>query len=175
MPAGPARRWGWHRLQPEWAERVVVAAQVRPAELVVDLGAGTGAVTVALRAAGARVIAVELHPARSERLRQRFAADAGVQLVSTDLLRWRLPTRPFRVVSNPPYALTAQLLRRLLRNRWMYAADLVLQPAVVRRSVERYDGRSGWQASTGLRLPRSAFVPSPPRGSAVLVLRRGRR
>jgi hypothetical protein len=38
--------WGWHRLDQDWAERIVAAAAIRPGELVVDLGAGTGALTL---------------------------------------------------------------------------------------------------------------------------------
>jgi 23S rRNA (adenine-N6)-dimethyltransferase len=66
------RAWGWHRLADEWAARVVAAAAIRPGELVFDLGAGTGALTGHLVQAGARVVAVELHPGRAATLRRRF-------------------------------------------------------------------------------------------------------
>ena len=69
----PGRRWGWHRLRAERAEQLVAVAAIRPGDLVLDLGAGDGALTEPLRAAGARVLAVELHPGRAERLRTRFA------------------------------------------------------------------------------------------------------
>ncbi len=39
-------------------------AVVRPGELVLDTGAGRGALTAGLVERGARVVAVELHPAR---------------------------------------------------------------------------------------------------------------
>ena len=173
MPAGHARRWGWHRLEPEWAERIVTAAGVRAGELVLDLGAGTGALTAPLAAAGVRVVAVELHPVRVADLRQRCAGHARVRVVWADLAQWQLPSRPFRVVANPPYALTAQLLRRLTgAHSRMYAGDLVLPRWAANRVVARETQRRRWDASIGLRLPRHALTPPPPVDSAVLRLRR---
>src|SRR5262249_27117743 len=68
--------WGWHPLTDEWAARIVADAGVRPGELVLDIGAGRGALTRPLVAAGARVLAVEPHPGRASYLRERFAGHA---------------------------------------------------------------------------------------------------
>jgi 23S rRNA (adenine-N6)-dimethyltransferase len=171
------RTWGWHPLDNTWAERVVDAARVRPGELVLDVGAGSGALTTPLIGAGARVLAVELHPGRAEGLRRRFH-DEPVTVIQTDASDLRLPTRPFRVVASPPYGISAALLRRLLApGSRLVAADLVLQRAVVNRYVAgRASGSDRWlrryDASVGLRLPRTAFRPPPKVDSAVLVLRR---
>jgi 23S rRNA (adenine-N6)-dimethyltransferase len=109
---GTSRRaWGWHRLDHEWAARIVAQAGIRPGELVLDIGAGEGALTAPLIRAGARVVAVELHPARAERLRRQFPE---VTVVHADAARLRLPSRPFRVVASPPYGITAGLLGLLL-------------------------------------------------------------
>ncbi len=70
---GTRRQWGWHPLRPDWARTLVSDSPVRPGDLVVDLGAGTGALTGPLLDAGARVIAVELHPGRASTLRSGTA------------------------------------------------------------------------------------------------------
>ena len=134
--AGAGRQpWGWHRLRDGWAERVVTASGVRPGELVVDLGAGDGALTAALLARGATVLAVERHPARVRALRTRFTA-SPVRVVACDLESFVLPHRPFRVVANPPYALMAATLRRLTaRNSPLVAADVVLPASFVAQVV----------------------------------------
>ena len=175
MPAGVGRRWGWHRLDADWARSLVVQASVRPGECVLDFGAGDGRVSAALADAGARVIAVELHPGRATALRQRFA-DTAVRVVEMDALRFSLPGRPFRVVANPPFAITVVLLRRLTASQsWMYRADLVLTRPVAVRMASRPP--AGYLGATGLRIPQRAFEPPPPKDAAVLVLRRrpGRR
>jgi 23S rRNA (adenine-N6)-dimethyltransferase len=170
VPAsGRSRRaWGWHRLADEWAARVVAGAAIRPGELVLDIGAGTGALTAHLVRAGARVVAVELHPGRAEVLRQRFG---DVTVIHADATSLRLPARPFRVVACPPYAVTASLLRLLLApGSRLIAADLVLQRAAVRRYAS--GPVRGYRMSAGLAVPRQAFSPPPRVDSAVLVVRR---
>jgi 23S rRNA (adenine-N6)-dimethyltransferase len=148
---------------------------VRAGELVVDLGAGDGALTRQLVAAGADVIAVELHPGRAARLRDRFR---GVTVVECDLAAFRWPRRPFRVVASPPYSLSTDVLRALLApGSRLVAADLVLQRAVIRRYVEGRASGAGrwsryWNLTPGRNLPRQAFRPPPRVDSGVLVIRR---
>jgi 23S rRNA (adenine-N6)-dimethyltransferase len=174
--AGQSRRaWGWHRLTDHWAERIVTAAAVQPGELVFDLGAGTGALTGPLIRAGAQVIAVELHPGRAGVLRERFPQ---ITVLQADARTLRLPRRPFRVVSSPPYAITADLLQLILTaGTRLTAADLVLQRAAVRRYAAAGAPRVARQArahrmTIGLTVPRAAFRPPPRVDSAVLVVRR---
>ena len=174
MPAsGRSRRaWGWHRLDDQWAARVVAAAAVRPGELVLDIGAGTGALTGHLVRTGARVVAVELHPGRAALLRQRFP---HITVIQADAVSLPLPGRPFRVVANPSYGITADLLGLLLgAGTRLVAADLVLQRAVVRKYAGQRTPKPAraYRMSAGLVLPRHAFRPPPHVDSAVLVVRR---
>lgn len=163
--ASSPTRWGWHRLEPRAARHVVARAGIRDGDLVVDLGAGTGALTAALVEAGARVIAIELHPARAAGLRERFAG-APVTVVRADVARARLPRRPFRVVANPPWALAETVRVSLLRSPSLVRADLVLPRWLVRRWAARYR-----TIELGASLRAESFVPAAPTGAAVAILR----
>jgi 23S rRNA (adenine-N6)-dimethyltransferase len=161
------RAWGWHPLADEWAGRLVADAGVRPGRLVLDIGAGRGALTRHLLLAGAQVIAVEPHPGRARYLRERY----DVTVVEADVLSLRLPHRAFQVVASPPYGISSALLRLLLApHSRLVAADLVLQRAVVRRYAGRHSKR--WDLRAGRSLPRTAFRPPPLVDSSVLVVRR---
>lgn len=166
----PGRRWNWHRLDDEWAHRIVDAAGVHKGDVVVEFGAGDGALTEPLLRTGARVIAVELHPRRAELLRERFAGTA-VRVVEMDAREFTAPGRPFRVVANPPFSIATELLARLVRrDSALTAADLVLPDFTARRFCERPDGRAVG-AEMGLRVPRRAFTPPAPADAVVLRLR----
>jgi 23S rRNA (adenine-N6)-dimethyltransferase len=155
----------------------VADSGVRAGDLVLDIGAGDGALTAYLLSTGARVIAVEAHPGRARYLRQRFDGQR-VTVVQTDAAAMRLPRQPFRVVANPPYAISSALLRVLLASgSRLVAADLVLQRAVVRQYATGRAAGAGrwlrqWDVQAGNRLPRSAFRPPPRVDSAVLIVRR---
>jgi len=171
-PPGSRRRsWGWHRLEPIWARRIVADAAVRPGQHVVDLGAGSGALTRPLVDAGARVLAVELNAGRAERLRSMFADDP-VTVLEIDLANFRLPHKPFQVVANPPFGGANALVRELTApDSALVSADIVLQLGLVIGLVNGSDNRR-FGFRMGRRLPRHAFVPQPRVDLAVLRITR---
>lgn len=175
MPGGP-RPWGWHELDRRWAGRLVADAGIRPGDLVLDVGAGRGALTEPLLEAGARVVAVERHPGRADAIARRFGED--VVLVRADAADLRLPRRPFHVVANPPFTVTTALVRRLVApGSRLVGAHLVLQAAAVRRwTGSGAPGAGRWRrafdAEPGRPIPRRAFRPPPTVDCRVLVLRR---
>ena len=147
------------------ARQLVASANLAPGDLVYDLGAGTGAVTAALLAAGAHVVAVERDPNLALKLRSRFAGRA-VRVIEADLRDVRF-TAPFKVVANPPFNVTADLMRRLLTPQGPRTAALVLQ----REAARKYAGARPTAVSLAARpwfefdishpFSRHDFVPVP--------------
>jgi len=152
-------------------ERLV--ADVAPGDLVVDVGAGTGTLTLPAAAAGADVLAIERDPVWCERLRQRVRA-AGlsrrVRVAHGDLRTVTLPMGPWRVIASPPFGLTTTLLHRLLDDptRAPERLDLVLQWEVARKYAAQPPTTllatawaPWWQMTLVQRIPRTAFRPVP--------------
>ena len=156
---------------------MVARAGIGPGDLVVDIGAGDGALTAPLVRAGARVIAVELHPERAASLRARFAGD-DVVVVRADATDLRLPRSPFHVVANPPFATSTAVLRRLLSpGTRLVSARMILPVGVAARWTDRHaPGAGRWTrefaAAIGPTLPSHAFRPPPRAVCAELVLQR---
>lgn len=152
-------------------------ASVARGDLVLDIGAGTGALTGPLLACGARVVAFELHPARASELRERFAG-ARLTVVVADASDLRLPRRPFRVVANPPFSVSTSILRRLVApGSGLVRADLVVPWHTGRRWLAGDGPGAGrwlktFEVTTARSVPRRAFSPPPPGGAALLVIRR---
>lgn len=170
------RPWGWHALDDRWARLLVADAHIPPGALVLDVGAGTGALTGPLLDAGARVIAVEAHPARAAELRRRFGR--AVVVVQADAADLRLPRRPYGIVASPPFAVTTPLLRRILQpGSRLVSADLVVQQQAARRwASANAPGAARWSrqytVGSGRPIPRNAFRPPPTVDARVLRIRR---
>jgi 23S rRNA (adenine-N6)-dimethyltransferase len=152
------------------AADIVRAAGVRPGELVVDVGAGTGVLTSALARARAEVVAVELDPVLAARLRERFA-----RVVEGDARSVALPKEPYRVVANLPFDGATTILRRLLDDPNVVTADVILQWEVATKRAAVWPSTAlgvVWGASFELalvrRLPREVFAPPPAVDAGVL-------
>jgi 23S rRNA (adenine-N6)-dimethyltransferase len=186
---GRDRRAGWPPPNPAGAHflvdhglirRLVGASGVGDGDLVLDLGAGYGALTGPLAGTGARVIAVELDPALAGRLRRRFAGQPAVRVAEADLRQLPWPRRPFHVVASPPFALTTHLCRRLLGDRAvrLAGAELVLGwgaanwlagPRPADAQVARWAAR--YEISLVRRIPAACFSPPPASDAAQVSIR----
>jgi 23S rRNA (adenine-N6)-dimethyltransferase len=168
---------GAHALADHLARTLVRDADVRAGDLVLDIGAGLGALTRPLAGTGARVIAVERDERLARRLATRTAALPNVTVVTGDALSVPLPRRPYLVVANIPFAITVALLRRLVDSP-LVAADLVVElhagrrlaAAPVRRDLARWHRRFAF--TLGPVIPAHQFRPVPSVNAVVLRLRR---
>jgi 23S rRNA (adenine-N6)-dimethyltransferase len=173
-----ARPRGRHALRSRaFADEVVRDAGVEPGTLVLDLGAGGGALTRALADAGAHVRAIELDAAALRQLQARFGGDPRVEVVAGDATAVPLPAEPFAVVANLPFAAGTAILRRLLGDpalpltrldaivEWGLAAK---RTAVWPSTVLGCTWGAWYELRLVRRVPRACFAPPPGVDAAVL-------
>ena len=131
-----ARRWlGQHFLiDHSVILDAVVAADVRPDDRILEIGPGTGNLTVELLKAGARVTAVEKDRSLADKLVTTFAEEENLRVHEADFLKWNVvesfadvtaavaartgdpdePDARAKVVANIPYNITTDILKTLL-------------------------------------------------------------
>lgn len=185
MPTDEATRAkGQHDLDPEGpvVAKIVQAAHLVAGEVVLDVGAGRGALTKPLLRAvapGGRVVAVENDPDRIVQLKRFAGAGGALQVVAGDMLRVHWPTPLDAVVANPPFRILPAVLKRLLDHDFgrailvmpmELAQRLIAQPktdAYGRLTVE-----VGYRAKCELlfSVSRRAFDPPPAVASAVVKI-----
>jgi 23S rRNA (adenine-N6)-dimethyltransferase len=148
--------------------------------LCVEVGAGEGILTARLAALFGEVVAYEFAESLARRLPARVADRPNVRVVLSDFLAARPPSRPFQVVGNAPFSLTAPIVEWCLRASRMTAATLITQLEYARKRTGGY-GRwtqltvSTWpQFSWQLAgtIARTEFRPVPRVDAGILRLAR---
>lgn len=82
-------------------------------DVVLDIGAGEGIITGALSERCNRVIAIEVDPTLFDKLGRRFAQAPSVELHHGNFLTYSLPNTEYKVFSNIPFNITADVVRKL--------------------------------------------------------------
>ncbi|WP_436771603.1 ErmE/ErmH/ErmO/ErmR family 23S rRNA (adenine(2058)-N(6))-methyltransferase [Yinghuangia sp. YIM S09857] len=163
------------------ARRFVRVAHPAPGALVLEVGAGRGAVTAELARVSGAVVAYELDPRHAAFLRRRFAdGPHRVSVVRGDFVAARDPARPFEVVANVPFSRTSDVVAWCLAARHLTRATLVTQWEYARK---RTGGYGRWTLRTirtwptyawslAGRIPRAEFRPEPRVDAGILRLTR---
>lgn len=176
------KRLGQHFLiDPNTLRGIVAAAELHQESVVLEIGAGTGALTALLAESVRHVLSVEIDERLRPVLLQTLAAYHNIDLVFADFLQLdfakRLPVGPYTVVANLPYYISNAILRRLLeaprRPKRMVltvqkeVADRILAP-VGQLSVLTLSTQYYGKAKLVRRLGANVFWPPPQVESSVL-------
>ena len=185
----PRRRFGQHFLDARWSSKVIEAAAFAPADHVIEIGPGRGALTVQLAGVVAALTAVEIDRDLVPALRGRLPGHARV--IEGDFLD--VPAAqlfagggeaPWRVIGNLPYNVSSPILFRLLdlaqAGDRLRDATLMLQREVADRVASPPGSRQYGALSIMvqldadverlLTLPPGAFRPPPKVWSSVIRL-----
>src|SRR5690554_515541 len=89
-------------------------AEIKENDLVLDIGAGKGFLTLDLANQYPDVIAIENDRTLLGILRKKFSEGFHVKIIGSDFRDYSIPNRSFKVVSNIPYGITSQILKALM-------------------------------------------------------------
>lgn len=168
-------------------EMVASAAELKPSDIIIEVGPGLGILTGELARRAGKVVAVELDDNLAAMLKEQFNALKNITIISGDILKIDLASlldecnitarNGYKVVANLPYYITSTVLRHFLEAELKpellvvmvqkeVAEVVVAKPgdmSLLSVSVQFY----GKPAIVGL-VPAGSFYPPPKVDSAVL-------
>jgi 16S rRNA (adenine1518-N6/adenine1519-N6)-dimethyltransferase len=165
--------------------RIVSAAELKPADNVLEIGPGLGPLTELLLARAGRVLAIEKDARLVAVLRERFADAKNLELQHADALdivkaRAR-DWRHWKLVANLPYSVASPILVELAQNSERPERLVAtLQLEVARRLMAQVGDEDyglltlliqlRYEAKEHFKIPRGCFFPEPDVDSACVVL-----
>ncbi len=176
-------------------EQIISAAEIKEGETVLEIGPGTGILTEALLAAGAKVLAVEKDSRSVVLIKEKFVneiASRQLKLVEGDILDQEIfnfqfsifnefsnSNKEYSIVANIPYYITGAILEKFLENEPRpKRMVLLVQKEVADRIVARDQKESILSISVKAfgtpkliaKVPKGAFSPPPTVDSAILAI-----
>lgn len=152
------------------ARKIVAAIDPKGEDVVIEIGAGQGAITGLLASSGCTLVVVEIDRRMTAALNERFAGDR-VEIIEGDFLEISLAEiarrhgKRVRVVGNIPYHLTSPILFRVFGEYGCVSdCTLMVQREVARRIVAPAGSRTYGILSVMTRLhgrPGILFDVSP--------------
>lgn len=188
----PKKRWGQNFLIDERIiQAIVAAAELSPADTVVEIGPGLGSLTAHLVQQAGRVLAVEIDAQLIPLLQEKLGSYPGFKILEQDILKVDLDRavqeafgqvpHPYKIVANLPYYITTPVIMKLLEERCRISTMVLM---VQKEVGERMQARPGTKAYGALsvavqyytepsvvcKVPPGAFRPVPEVSSVVVKL-----
>lgn len=173
-------------------EKIISACNLKSDDTVIEIGSGSGLLTVPLAKQVKKVFAVEVERNILKKLKYNINQLTNIEIVESSFLKIdlaRLSDVPFKIIGNIPYNLTSKILIKLFgeldapASHLKYLKDifLMVQLEVAKRLVAQPDTKA-YSPLTILiqyfsnpailfKVPQTAFMPAPKIESAFVHLK----
>lgn len=171
-------------------KNIVSAAQVGPADDVIEIGPGIGALTEQLAKKAHQVLALEIDERLLPVLGDTLAPYPNVRVVHQDILKANLNEliaqnfdgqHQIKIVANLPYYITTPIIMHLLESGIKFAEIVVMMQKEVADRLAAKPGSKNYgslsiavqyqmDAKTAFIVPKTVFIPQPKVDSAIVAL-----
>jgi 16S rRNA (adenine1518-N6/adenine1519-N6)-dimethyltransferase len=166
--------------------RIVAAAELGPADKVLEIGPGLGPLTELLAGSAGEVLAIEKDRRLFDFLREKFSGALRVKLLHDDALRYVEQNREWadwKLVANLPYSVASPILVELAQSpKRPERMVATLQREVAQRLMARADDddygvltllvQLDYEPRDSFKIPATCFFPAPNVDSMCVVLQR---
>jgi 16S rRNA (adenine1518-N6/adenine1519-N6)-dimethyltransferase len=167
-------------------ERIIGSADLKPDELVVEVGPGEGVLTRELVRKIEKVIAIEIDRNLAENLKKNFAGNKKIEIINNDILKINLPelilhykleARSYKLIANIPYYITSPIIQLFLETKYP-PKEMILM--VQKEVAERICAKPGEMSILAVSVQyyakaellfyvdKKAFYPVPEVDSAII-------
>lgn len=167
---------------PRLIAELIGHSNIRRGDLVIDIGAGSGAITAVLTRRCRQVLAYENEPSVLNKLQQNMRRHKNVKVIAQDFLLAKLPDEPYKVFANIPFHLSSDIVRKLTSDdlHTPQAIYLIVQKQFAQKLVpsdRHFTSQLGtqlapwWQTRIRRPLRRTDFTPPPAVDTVLLELK----
>ena len=165
---------------PEFIKELIGHSNLKPVDIVYDIGAGSGAITAVLANRVKKVFAVEVEPRAAEKLRENMYRYPNVKVVEADFLEMPMPSGAYKIFANIPFHLSSPILRKITEaTNPPVATYLIVQKQFGKKllpDADHFTGQLGiligptFAARIRRPLKRTDFMPAPAVDTVLLEL-----
>ncbi len=139
---------------PKLVKKLIEESSLTSDDVVLEVGPGKGIITEALAKRCKRVVAIEADNNLYTELKEKFYSFANVEVNHQNFLEFLLPQYTYKVFSNIPFNITADIVRKLLdSNNSPIDSYLIMQ----KEAAEKYAGFKSETLFSILHKPWFAF------------------
>lgn len=105
---------------------MVKTADIRPEDVVLEIGPGFGALTRELLSRAKKVVAVEKDKTLALYLKKQFKGHDNFMLETGDILKFTPPAGSYRIIANIPYQITGKIIRKFVGEEIHKPTDMLI-------------------------------------------------
>jgi 16S rRNA (adenine1518-N6/adenine1519-N6)-dimethyltransferase len=179
---------GQNFLKSEVALRKIIdAGEIKPEDIILEIGPGKGALTKKLLASGCQLIAVEKDNNLYELLKDKFEKEISsgqLKLINDDILDFDLSYQPqttsYKLIANIPYNITGAILKKFLTAEHQpELMVLLVQHEVAKRimasdkkeSILSISVKAYGEPKMLMKVQARYFSPAPKVDSAIILIK----
>ncbi len=190
----PSKKYGQNFLiNEEPITEMLAAGEIKPDDVVVEVGPGFGVLTLVLAEKAKKVISYEIEkkiePYWVEQILQRrvsddvtrrdFVKSKNIEIIWGNVLKQNIDLEKYKVIANLPYQITSNVIRKFLEaDRKPEVMVLMVQKEVAERicakpgdmSVLAISVQYYAEAEIVMQVPRAYFWPVPGVDSAIIKI-----